>query len=50
MQKTNKVYLNMLTVREIRLKAKKFSINLYSRKNKREFVELILKDRDTVLI
>ena len=50
MQKTKKDYLNMLSVREIRLEAKKLSINLYSRKNKRELVELILKDGETVLI
>ena len=50
MQKSKKNYLTMLSVREIRLEAKKLSIHLYSRKNKRELVELILKVRDKVLI
>ena len=50
MQKSKKNYLTMLSVREIRLEAKKLSIHLYSRKNKRELVELILKDRVKVFI
>ena len=50
MQKANKDYLIMLSVREIRLEAKKSSIHLYSRKNKKELVELILKDREKDLI
>ena len=45
MHKTNKDHLFELTVRQIRLEAKKSSIHLYSRKNKKELVELILKDR-----
>ena len=50
MQNAKKDYLTMLSVREIRLEAKKSSIHLYSRKNKRELVELILKDRVKVFI
>ena len=50
MHKTNKDHLFELTVRQIRLEAKKSSINLYSRKNKKELVELILKDREKDLI
>ena len=50
MHKTNKDHLFELTVRQIRLEAKKSSIHLYSRKNKRELVELILKDREKDLI
>ena len=50
MQKAKKDYLTMLSVREIRLEAKKLSIHLYSRKNKRELVELILQDQELSLI
>ena len=50
MQKAKKDYLTKLSVREIRLEAKKLSIHLYSRKNKEELVDLILKDREKVLI
>ena len=50
MHKTKKDHLFELTVRQIRLEAKKSSINLYSRKNKKELVELILKDREKDLI
>ena len=50
MHKTNKDHLFELTVRQIRLEAKKSSIHLYSRKNKKELVELILKDREKDLI
>ena len=50
MHKTNKDHLFELTVRQIRLEAKKSSIHLYSRKNKEELVELILKDREKDLI
>ena len=50
MQKTSKAHLIELSVREIRLEAKKSSIHLYSRKNKEELIELILKDRKKVLI
>ena len=39
-----------LSFREIRLEAKKFSIHLYSRKTKKELVELILKDQKKLLI
>ena len=39
-----------LSLREIRLEAKKLSINLYSRKTKKELVELILKDQKKLLI
>jgi len=46
MHKAKKDYLTKLTVREIRLEAKKSAIHLYSRKNKKELVDLILKDRD----
>ena len=49
MQKTKKDLLIELTVRQIRLEAKKSSIHLYSRKNKEELVELIFKDRESVL-
>ena len=50
MQKTKKDHLIELTVRQIRLEAKKSSIHLYSRKNKEELVELILKHREKVLV
>ena len=50
MQKAKKDYLTKLSVREIRLEAKKSSIHLYSRKNKEELVELILNDQENVLI
>ena len=50
MHKTKKDHLFELTVRQIRLEAKESSIHLYSRKNKKELVELILKDREKVLI
>ena len=50
MQKAKKDYLTMLSVREIRLEAKKSSIHLYSRINKRELVDLILKDQKRDLI
>ena len=50
MHKTKKDHLFELTVRQIRLEAKKSSIHLYSRKNKKELVELILKDREKDLI
>ena len=50
MQKAQKDYLTKLSVREIRLEAKKLSIHLYSRKNKEDLVDLILKDREKVLI
>ena len=50
MHKTNKDHLFELTVRQIRLEAKKSLIHLYSRKNKKELVELILKDREKDLI
>ena len=50
MQKAIKDYLTMLSVREIRLEAKILSIHLYSRKNKSELVELIIKDRGKVVI
>ena len=50
MQKAKKDYLIKLSVREIRLEAKKLSIHLYSRKNKEDLVKLILKDREKVLI
>ena len=39
-----------LSLREIRLEAKKLSINLYSRKTKKELVELLLKDQKKLLI
>ena len=39
-----------LSLREIRLEAKKSLIHLYSRKNKKELVELIIKDREKDLI
>ena len=50
MQQAKKDYLSKLSVQEIRLEAKKSSIHLYSRKNKEELVELILKDREKNLI
>ena len=39
-----------LSLREIRLEAKKLSIHLYSRKTKIELVELLLKDQKKLLI
>ncbi len=39
-----------LSLREIRLEAKKFSIHLYSRKTKKELVELLLNDQKKLLI
>ena len=39
-----------LSLREIRLEAKKISIHLYSRKTKKELVELLLKDQKKLLI
>ena len=39
-----------LSFREIRLEAKKLSIHLYSRKTKKELVELLLKDQKKFLI
>ena len=39
-----------LSFREIRLEARKLSINLYSRKTKKELVELLLKDQKNLLI
>ena len=50
MHKTNKDHLFEMTVRQIRLEAKKSLIHLYSRKNKKELVELIIKDREKDLI
>ena len=50
MQKAKKDFFTKLSVREIRLEAKKLSIHLYSRKNKEDLVDLILKDREKVLI
>ena len=39
-----------LSLREIRLEAKKLSIHLYSRKTKKELVELLLKDQKKLSI
>ena len=39
-----------LSLREIRLEAKKLSFHLYSRKTKKELVELLLKDQKKLLI
>ena len=39
-----------LSFREIRLEAKKLSLHLYSRKTKKELVELLLKDQKKLLI
>ena len=39
-----------LSLREIRLEAKKLSLDLYSRKTKKELVELLLKDQKKLLI
>jgi len=39
-----------LSFREIRLEAKKLSIYLYSRKNKKELVELLLKEQNKLSI
>ena len=39
-----------LSLREIRLEAKKLSLHLYSRKTKKELVELLLKDQKKLLI
>ena len=50
MQKAQKDFFTKLSVREIRLEAKKLSIHLYSRKNKEDLLKLILKDREKVLI
>ena len=46
----NKDKLLKLSLREIRLEAKKLSIHLYSRKTKKELVELLLKDQKKLLI
>ena len=50
MQNKNIEYLTKLTVREIRLEAKKSSIHLYSPKNREELIELILKYHKKFLI
>ena len=50
MQNAKKDYLTKLSVREIRIEAKKLSIHLYSRINKQDLVKLILKDREKVFI
>ena len=50
MQKTKKDHLIELTIKQMRLEAKKSSIHLYSRKNKEELVQLILKHREKDLI
>ena len=39
-----------LSVRQIRLEAKNSSINLYSRKTKKELIELLLKEQKRLLI
>ena len=39
-----------LSFKEIRLEAKKLSLHLYSRKTKKELVELLLKDQKKLLI
>ena len=39
-----------LSLREIRLEAKKLSLDLYSRKTKKELVELLMKDQKKLLI
>ena len=39
-----------LSLREIRLEAKKLSLELYSRKTKKELVELLLKDQKKLSI
>ncbi len=46
----NKDKLLKLSFREIRLEAKKLSLHLYSRKTKKELVELLLKDQKKLLI
>ena len=50
MQKAKKDFFTKLSVRDIRLEAKKLSIHLYGRKNKQDLVKLILKDREKVFI
>ena len=47
---TKKDKLFKLSFREIRLEAKKLSLHLYSRKTKKELVELLLKDQKKLLI
>ena len=47
---TKKDKLLKLSFKEIRLEAKKLSLDLYSRKTKKELVELLLKDQKKLLI
>jgi len=47
---TKKDKLLKLSFKEIRLEAKKLSLHLYSRKTKKELVELLLKDQKKLLI
>ena len=49
-EENKKDKLLKLSFREIRLEAKKSSIHLYSRKTKKELVELLLKDQKKLLI
>ena len=42
--------LHKLSFRQIRLEAKKLSLHLYSRKTKKELIELLLKDQKKFLI
>ena len=47
---TKKDKLLKLSFKEIRLEAKKLSLHLYSRKTKKELVELLLKDQKKLFI
>ena len=49
-ESAKKEKLLKLSLREIRLEAKKLSLDLYSRKTKKELVELLLKDQKKLLI
>ena len=49
-ESAKKEKLLKLSIRELRLEAKKLSLDLYSRKTKKELVELLLKDQKKLLI
>jgi len=49
-ESAKKEKLLKLSLRELRLEAKKLSLDLYSRKTKKELVELLLKDQKNLLI
>ena len=49
-ESAKKEKLLKLSLRELRFEAKKLSLDLYSRKTKKELVELLLKDKKNLLI